>query len=69
MDIYPAEKLHCLSIHRGVARIFQSEGHTVSNRGQSPDCRVNIVDCLLKKGLTKVGGGGGGRGYGHPRTP
>ena len=32
----------------------------MSNRGYSPDCHLNIVGCLLKKRLTKGGGGGSG---------
>ena len=46
----------------GVARIFQSGGHTESYIGYSPDYHLNIVDCLLTKRLTKGG-------HGHPRTP
>ena len=42
----------------GVARIFQKGGggedHTDSYRGYSPDSHLNIVGCLLTKG---VGGG------------
>ena len=37
----------------GVARIFQREGHTVSNRGYSRFRNLNIVGCLSKKRLTK----------------
>ena len=46
----------------GVARISQRGGHTVSNRGYSHFCNLNIVGCLHKKRLTKGG-------HGHPRTP
>ena len=44
----------------GVARIFQRGGHTVSNRGYSRFCYLNIVGCLSRKRLTKGGGKGGG---------
>ena len=39
----------------GVARIFQRGGHTESYRGDSPDCHLNILGCLLTKRLTKGG--------------
>ena len=49
---------------RGIARIFQSRGggHTVPNIIVMAFSPRNIVDCLLKKRLTKGG-------HGHPRTP
>ena len=52
-------------VYMGVARIFQREGHTVSNRGYSRFRNLNIVGCLRKKRLTK-GGGGGSR---EPQDP
>ena len=48
--------------HRGVARIFQRGGHTVSNIIVMAFLPRNIVGCLLKKGLQRGG-------HGHPRTP
>ena len=45
---------------RGVARIFQRGGHTVPNRGYSPDFHVSlppVVGCLPKTWLTRGGGG------------
>ena len=48
--------------HRGVARIFQRGGHTVSNIIVLAFSPRNIVGCLLKKRLTKGG-------HGQPRTP
>ena len=49
---------HC----RGVARIFQRGGHTVSNIIVMAFSPRNIIGCFLKKRLTKGG-------HGHPRTP
>ena len=50
---------------RGVARIFQRGGHTVSKRGYSPDCHYGqdivmafslpVVRCLVKRGSQKEG--------------
>ena len=40
---------------RGVARIFQRGGHTVSNIIVMVFSPRNIVGCLLKKRLTKGG--------------
>ena len=61
-----------LCLLRGVARIFQMGGHTVSKWGYSPDCHYGqgivmafsppVVGCLVKQGLQKGG-------HGHPRTP
>ena len=42
-------------IYRGVARIFQRGGHTVSNIIVMAFSPRNIVGCLLKKRLTKGG--------------
>ena len=41
----------------GVIRIFKGGGwsHIESYKGYSPDCHLNIVDCLLTKRLTKGG--------------
>ena len=47
---------------KGVARNFQRGGHTGSYRGCSPDCHLNIVGCLLTKGLQRGD-------HGQPRTP
>ena len=64
--------LHCGSVNklftglskgRGVARIFQRGGHTVSNIIVMAFSPRNIVGCLLKKKAYKGGG------HGHPRTP
>ena len=41
--------------NRGVARIFQRGGHTVSNMIVMVFSPRNIVGCLLKKRLTKGG--------------
>ena len=59
--------------HRGVARIFQRGGHTVSKWGYSPDRHYgqgivmafspSVVGYLVKKGLQK------GWGQGHPGPP
>ena len=49
--------------YRGVARIFQKGGHTVSNIIVMAFSPRNIVGCLLKKGLQRGGG------HGHPRIP
>ena len=54
-----------LALLRGVARIFQRGGHTVSNIIVMAFLPQNIVGCLLKKSLQR----GGGEGHGHPRTP
>jgi len=53
------------TMQKGVARIFQRGGHTVSKWGYSPDCHYGqdivmvfsppVVGCLLKKGLQKGG--------------
>ena len=48
---------------RGVARIFQRGGHTVSNIIAMAFSPRNIIGFLLKKGLQRGGG------HGHPRTP
>ena len=51
-------KLKHLSIlYRGVARIFQRGGHTVSNIIVMAFSPRNIIGCFLKKGLQKGGGG------------
>ena len=42
-------------VFRGVARIFQSGGHTVSNIIVMAFSPRNIVGCFLKKRLTKGG--------------
>ena len=47
-----------MSLHQhtmGVARIFQSGGHTDLYRGYSSYCHLNIAGCLLTKRLTKGG--------------
>ena len=49
-------------VRRGVARIFQRGGHTVSNIIVMAFSPRNFVGCLLKKRLTKGG-------HGHHRTP
>ena len=49
-------------VYRGVARIFQRGGHTVSNIIVMAFSPRNVVGCLLKKAY-KWGG------HGHPRTP
>ena len=49
--------------YRGVARIFQRRGNTLSNIILMAVSPRNIVGCLLKKGLQ------GGGGHGHPRIP
>ena len=56
---------HGCHICRGVARIFQKGGHTVSKWVYSPDCRYGqdivmafsppVVGSLVKKGLQKGG--------------
>ena len=51
-----------VSLTRGVARIFQGGGHTVSNNIVMAFSLRNIVGCLLKNRLTKGG-------HWHPRTP
>ena len=53
---------HLTSMFRGVARIFQRGGHTLSNIIVMVFLPRNIVCCLLKKGLQRGG-------HGHPRTP
>ena len=45
------------SMNRGVARIFQRGGHTLSNIIVMAFSPRNIVGCLLKKGLQRGGGG------------
>ena len=49
-------------VDRGVARIFQRRGHTVSNNMVMAFSPRNIVSCFLKKGLQRGG-------HGHLRTP
>ena len=60
MSMHPSCLLGLIT--RGIARIFQRGGHTVSNIIVMAFSPQNIVGFLLKKRLTKVG-------HGHPRTP
>ena len=55
--------LEVVTLSRGLARIFQSEGtHQIVTMAIVIAFSPPVVGCLVKKGLQKGG-------HGHPRTP